>query len=189
MTSQDETSTLVLVLAAPVDPYPLLLETGPKATWMREESSGVVIRTFSGQPLTRIGKRFADVREMVRFPGALIGEIGTVDVSSKTMRAYNKLALAARAGTTKPSGPMSRLTSRGAMLSILSASRIVAWTEGTVVSGWRRLLPPGVVLESSHYRVGVPSTISNSTEIQFAMLRHLANRDPISGVLIVTASA
>jgi hypothetical protein len=75
------------------------------------------------------------------------------------------------------------------MLSILSASRIVAWEEGTVVSGWRRFLPPRVVLESSHYRVGVPSTISNSTEIQCAMLRHLANGEPITGVLIVTASA
>ena len=83
---------LILVLVAPFEPYPSLLATGPNATWMRHPASGVVVRTYSGLPLTPVRKQLSDLRDMVRSPGATFDSHENVDGSTSLLRLYGSIS-------------------------------------------------------------------------------------------------
>lgn len=184
-----EGALLILVSVAPHEPYPHLFASGPAATWARGDTEGVHIGTYSAMPLTRVGRQLADVRELLRFPGAMPEEVGTVDASSPLVRAYGQVAeIGARDGAVEQTG-FGQLKARAASRGILGLGRLVSLWERSLLSPRKNSHPKRVSLRDGHLWVNRPSAISNSMAVQLDMLKYLGAGPRFRGVLFVTASA
>lgn len=178
---------VVLVWAAPMAPYPALLQSGPRATWMRDEVPGVSVRTLSGLPLSRVRRPVSDMREMLRYTGAQLGHLGTVDDRALLLRAYGGLASAA--SRTGAEEPWQRAVAHVASKSIVLASTGVRRWESEVVSRRKNRRSPRVTESAGHLTVHQPSTLSNSLAIQLAAMEHVATGPRRPGMMFVTSSA
>lgn len=181
---------LVLVSVAPFELYRDLFESGPASTWVLDSTPGVIIGTWSGLPLTKFRRSMADLREMMRFPLTTPRKVGTVDATSSTMRAYEWSVNFALPDLERPNQGAARLARRVVAKSLTTMSRVVGLFERTVVTRWKNLRgSPAVVEVGEHLWIQRPATVSNSTQLEQALLRYLAKSERIAGVLIVSASA
>ena len=180
---------LILVSVAPQAPYPALFESGPGSTWARTVYPGVHIQTFSALAQTRVGRQLADVREMLRYPGARPDQVGSVDPSSSLVRAYGRVAEnGTRDGAVGQTG-LGQLKARAVYRGILGLGRLVSWWERHLVSPRKNSRPKRVSLRGGHLWVNRPTAMSNSMAIQMDMLKYLVAGPRFRGVLFVTSSA
>lgn len=179
-------SIVVLVSVAPTDPYPQLFATGPLATWMQDRIEGVSVRSFSARPLTRFQRIKADLREMLRFPGAQAEAIGTVKSNSRALKLYSTAVRAStdHGDSTQPVNKALRTLNRRALL---FAGLMVTKYEQAFRNPRYNRKKFRVSLEGDHYTIAIPATVANGLAIQMALLAHLSQQD-IAGVLFVTSS-
>lgn len=183
------TNVVILVSVAPSPPYPELFAAGPAKTWMASDVQGVTVKTYSGLPIHPVRRTFADIREMLRFPGAHPQKVGTVSAKSWPLRAYGAVAsLSANAGR-EDIAAATRFAGRVARSGLAFASRAVRAWEGRAILNGRRRGFTRVTESGDHLTVHRTATVSNSLAIQRDLLSHLASSPPIAGVLFVTASA
>ena len=176
----------MLVSVAPTAPYPGLLETGPRATWMRDIVPGVSVFTYSGLPLSRSRRQLSDLREMLRYTGAQLGHLGTVDASATLLRCYGRLA--ATAASNKRTVP-NRVVAEAARKTIVAASSLASRSEAYLLSPIKDRRVSRVTETDGHLLVRRANTLSNSLSIQMAVLGYLASAPPRVGALFVTSSA
>ena len=171
-----------------MEPYPELLRSGPRATWMADEVPGVTVRTFSGLPLSPLRRQFSDLRDMLRYTGAQLGSLGTVEADASILRVYGAVAALAHE-PERQSDSWRRATARAASKVIVAASRGVSIWETTVLSPIKNRTTSRVEESSGHLTVHRSSAMGNSLHNQMAVIRDIAQGPTVSGVVFVTSSA
>lgn len=181
---------LVMVSVAPFELYQNLYESGPASTWISDITPDVIVETWSGLPLTKFQRSVADVREMLRFPLASPDKVGTVDGASLAMKVYGKTVNYAVGNSVVSNSKHRELTRKLVSKILTTTSQVVGFYERTMVSWWKnQRSAPLIKKEKQHLWVQTPATISNSVQIEKALLKYLVNGPKISGVLIVSSSA
>lgn len=174
----------VLILVAPIDPYPMLFKYGPRATWLQRVPTGVEWATYSGRPIGSFRRGLGDLRELIRFPAIAPQLLGTVKANSRVNRVMSSLTRQTTEGQQGNGTFVSKMTYRVLVL----LNRIVSSWEKIFLSKVQQVRNPRVIQRGNHFEVDVPATMYNSTLIQQQLLRHLASMFPNDGVVLVTAS-
>jgi len=177
---------VVLISRAPSTPYLELFAEGPGKTWVNDTVDRVRVLTYSGRALNRFQRVRADLREMIRFPGARPEEIGTVLAQSRALKAYGRIVDAATPGND--AGLVARVSSRVSIKGLALAGALTTAYERRVRSPMLNRRKFKVQLDGTHLTVALPSSVTNALAIQQAAMRFAAQSE-ISGVLMTTSSS